>query len=85
MQSLLRRTANGESNQPKGKKYVAVKKLKRVGDLKSVSTSDIETQSLDIAQLAFNLSLIQYLLTNLLFLCFWDSHVYSVTFYVGNM
>ena len=38
-------------------------KLKGIGDLKSVLTSDMELQSLEFAQLVFGLVLVQYFLT----------------------
>jgi hypothetical protein len=45
--------ANREWNQPKRNKFVAVNKdEKRVGDLKSMLTLDMEMQSLEFAQLA---------------------------------
>ena len=37
-------------------------KMKGVGDLKSTLTSDIELQSLELAQLVFGLALVQYFL-----------------------
>ena len=40
-------------------------KLKGVGDLKNVLTSDMEIQSLEFAQLVFILALVQYPLTML--------------------
>ena len=40
-------------------------KLKRVEDLKSVLTSDLETQSLEFAQMVFGLPLVQYFLSML--------------------
>lgn len=47
------------------KKCVAVTKPKGTGDLKSVSTSDMEIQSLEFAQLAFGFALVEYFLTML--------------------
>jgi hypothetical protein len=45
-------------------------KLKEVGDLKSVLTSDMEAESLEFAQLVFGLVLIQCFLAMLSSLCF---------------
>ena len=50
---LLKEAANGEGDQPKRKKCVAVNKAERIGDLKSVLTSDMDVQSLEFAQLFF--------------------------------
>ena len=47
---LLRKAANREWNQPRRKKFVAVKKDETgVGDLKTTFTSDMEMQSLEFA------------------------------------
>ena len=67
MESLLRRAANREWNQPKTKKST---KQKGVGGLKNISTSKMEVQSLEFAQLVFGLALVQYFLTMLPSLCF---------------
>ena len=50
---LLKEAANGEGDQPKRKKCVAVNKAERIGDLKSVLTLDMDVQSLEFAQLFF--------------------------------
>jgi hypothetical protein len=49
---LLKKAANGEWNQPRRNKFVAVNKDKKgVGDLKTALASDVEMQSLEFAQL----------------------------------
>jgi hypothetical protein len=58
MGNLLRKVANGEWNQPRRKKFVAVnKEVKGVGDSKTALTSVTEMQSLEFAQLVFCLAL----------------------------
>jgi hypothetical protein len=55
---LLRKAANREWNQPRGKKFVPVNKdEKGAGDLKSAFISDMEMQSLEFAQLISCLAL----------------------------
>jgi len=55
---LLRNAAYREWNQPKRKKFVAVNTdEKGAGDLKTALTSDMETQSLEFAQLVSCLAL----------------------------
>jgi hypothetical protein len=55
---LLRKAANREWNQPRGKKFVAVNKdEKGFGDLKTALTSAMERQSLEFAQLVSCLAL----------------------------
>ena len=58
MGCLQRKAASREWEQPRKKKFAAVKKdEKGVGDLKTILTSDMEIQSLKFAQLAFCLAL----------------------------
>ena len=45
-------------------------RLNGVGDLKIISTSDMEIQTLEFAHLVFHLALVQYFLTMLPSLCF---------------
>jgi hypothetical protein len=52
---LPRRAASWEWNQPKRKKCAAVNKAERVGDLKSILTSDME---IGFAQLVLHLPLV---------------------------
>ena len=55
---LLRKAANREWNQPRRKKFAAVKKDKKgVGDLKTAMISDMEMQSLEFTQLISCLAL----------------------------
>ncbi|KAL6033305.1 hypothetical protein STEG23_014953, partial [Scotinomys teguina] len=60
--TLLKRAANGV--EPAQERSVLQStKLKEIGDLKSISTLDMEMQNLQFAQLAFGLALVQYFLT----------------------
>ena len=55
--------------------------MKRVGDLKSALTSDMEMQSLEFAQLVFGLAVVQYFLT----MMFWNGHIYPVMLEVCDL
>lgn len=56
MAYLLRKGANREWNQLRGRSLLQSTNMKGVGDLKSAFTSDIKMQSLRFAQLAFDLA-----------------------------
>ena len=53
----MRKSAIREWNQPRRKKFVAVHKDKKIRDLKTALTSDMEMQSLEFAQLISCLAL----------------------------
>jgi hypothetical protein len=54
-------------NSPGERNVLQSMKLKGVGDLKNVLTSDMDVKSLKSAQLVFGLALVQYLLIELPF------------------
>ena len=56
-------------------------KMKGVGDLQSAVTSDMEMQSLEFAQLAFGLALVQCFPT----MRFWNGNVYPVMLEVCDL
>lgn len=60
----------GKGTSPRERSVLQSTKLKGVGDLKRVLTSDMELQSLELAQLVFCLALVQYFPTTLSSLCF---------------
>jgi hypothetical protein len=55
---LLRKAANREWNQHKGKKLLQPQKMNGVVDLKSALESDMEVLSLEFAQLYLGLALV---------------------------
>jgi hypothetical protein len=72
---LLRKAANREWNQPRGKKYVTVNKNERSWRSEEQTsnfplTSDMEIWSLEFVQLVFGLALVQSFFTVLSSLCF---------------
>ena len=69
-QSLQGRAANRVWIQHKRVKCVAVNKAERSWNLKSALTSDMEMQSLELAEVISSLSLVQYFLTVLHFFPF---------------
>jgi hypothetical protein len=72
-----------EWNQPKSKRYLLQStELERIGDLKTILTSNTEMQILEFAQLGFCLALV---LTTVACLCFGNSNVYPLPLYVGSM
>ena len=75
----------GSGTSPRERNVLQSTKLKGVGDLKSILTSDMEIQSLELAQLVFGLALVQCFLTMSPFFMFWNGHIYSVPLYVGSM
>jgi hypothetical protein len=64
---LSGKAANRDWTRSKGKSILQSAKLKGVGELKNILTSDMEMQSLEFAQLGFGLPLVQYFLTMLPF------------------
>ena len=68
METLPRKAANREWEQPKRRKSAAVNKAERTGRAKSPLISDMEMQSLEFALLGFSLGLVQHFLTTPSFL-----------------
>lgn len=62
---LPRKAANRDGTNPRKRSVLQPTKLKGIGDLKSTLTSDMELQSLEFAQLAFDLALVLYFLSML--------------------
>lgn len=62
---LLRKAAKREWEQAKERSVLNSTKLKGVGDLKIILTSDMKIQILEFVQLASRLALVQYFLTML--------------------
>ena len=68
--SLPRRAADRSGTSPRERSVLQSTKLKGVGDLRSILTSDMEMQSLEFAQPVFSLALAQHFLAILPFLRF---------------
>lgn len=83
MEFLPKRAANRDWNQPKKKKCMQSIKLNRVGDLKRISTLDMEMQSSEFVQLVFSLALIKYFPIMVPSLGF-EGDEYLVPLYVGS-
>ena len=78
---LLKKVANRDWASPRERTVLQSAKIKRIGDLKSTLTSDMEMQSLEFSQLVFGLALVQYFLT----MTFWNGTVYPVMWEVRDL
>jgi hypothetical protein len=67
---LLKKASRESETSPRERIVLHSTKLKEVGNLKGISTSDVEMQRLEFAQLVFSLALVQYCLTMLSSICF---------------
>lgn len=81
MRYLLMKDVKKKWNYPKKKKFVAIRKIKGFGDLKSGLTSNMEMHSLGLTQLDLSLALVQYFL---IITC-WNTNVYPVTLEVCDL